>query len=59
MKDVIYNIYGREITNNLIEINEECEFAHLKGFIGKPLISKGNRTFENYFVMEDILKVLF
>ena len=50
LKDVIYNIYGREITNNLIEINEECEFAHLKGFIGKPLISKGNRTFENYFV---------
>ncbi len=50
LKDVIYAVYGREITSNLIEINRENENIKVSGFIGKPLVSRGNRTYENYFI---------
>lgn len=50
LKDVIYSIYGREITENILEINEENDFMKISGYIGKAVISKGNRTFENYFI---------
>ncbi len=50
LKDVIYSIYGRDITNNLLEINFKNEFMSMSGFIGKAIISKGNRSLENYFI---------
>ncbi len=50
LKDVIYNIYGRDIANNLLEINCGNEFIKMTGYIGKAIISKGNRSFENYFI---------
>lgn len=50
IKDVIYGIYGRDITNNLLEVNYENEFMKMSGYIGKAIISKGNRSFENYFI---------
>ena len=50
LKDVIYTIYGRETAANLIEIDEKFEKFSVKGFIGKPSISRGNRTFENYYI---------
>lgn len=50
VKDVIYHIYGREIASNLIEVDFERKGIHITGYLGKPLISRGNRNFENYFV---------
>ena len=50
MKDVIYHIYGREIANNLIPLEFEKEGVRLSGYLGKPVINRGNRNFENYFV---------
>ena len=50
LKDVIYHIYGREIANNLLPLEYDCEGMRVNGFLGKPLISRGNRNFENYFV---------
>ena len=50
IKDVIYNIYGRDIASNLIEINAIKESCTIKGFIGKPVISRGNRNYINYFI---------
>ena len=50
LKDIIYTIYGREITANLVPIKIEHEFVRATGFIGKPLIGRGNRNFENYFI---------
>lgn len=51
LKDIIYNIYGRDITHNLLEVDQSFENGmHITGFIGKPVISRGNRNFENYFV---------
>ncbi len=50
LKEIIYHIYGRDIANNLIEIHKEWDTFSVDGFIGKPLISRGNRNFENYFI---------
>ena len=50
LKDVIYHIYGREIAANLAEIDAEQGPVRITGFIGKPVVSRGNRGFENYFI---------
>lgn len=50
LKDLIYTIYGREISSNMLEINYECPLFAVTGYIGKPIISRGNRTFENYYI---------
>lgn len=49
-KDLIYHIYGRDITASLLEVSGENELFCVKGFIGKPIISRGNRNYENYFI---------
>lgn len=52
LKEVIYQIYGRDITKELIEIHTSDVSGdfQIHGFIGKPVISRGNRNFENYYV---------
>ena len=50
LKDIIYGIYGRDIAANLLPVKAEGAFGRLDGFVGKPVISRGNRNFENYFV---------
>ncbi len=50
LKDNIYHIYGKEVATNLIEVDAHFEGIHIYGYIGKPLISRGNRTYENYFI---------
>ncbi|MCR5468271.1 MAG: DNA mismatch repair endonuclease MutL, partial [Lachnospiraceae bacterium] len=49
-KDIIYQVFGRDITSNLIEIDKECDSFKVKGFIGKPVVSRGNRSYENYYI---------
>lgn len=49
-KDIIYNIFGREISSSLLEVKHECEYFKVEGFIGKPVITRGNRNYENYFI---------
>lgn len=50
LKDVIYSVYGREIASSLLKVEFSNELIKINGFIGKPIISKGNRSFENYFI---------
>lgn len=50
LKELVYNIYGRDIARELIEIHSESPLMTIDGFIGKPVISRGNRNFENYYV---------
>ena len=50
--DVINSVFGREIRTNLIEVNavDEANDMTLKGWIGKPSISRGNRSNEILYV---------
>ena len=50
LKDVIYNIYGREIAFNIIPVEAETDGISVGGYIGEPKITRGNRNYENYFL---------
>lgn len=49
-KDLIYQVFGRETAGSLIEFEADTEYFKVKGYLGKPIISRGNRSFENYFI---------
>lgn len=49
-KDLIYHIYGRDITSAILPVDIKNEFFHVKGFIGKPAVTRGNRNFESFFI---------
>lgn len=50
LKDVIYHVYGRDIASNLLRAQWEAKGMKITGFLGKPIVSRGNRNFENYFI---------
>ena len=50
IKEIIYHIYGRDITAALMEIHGGNEEITIHGFVGKPVVTRGNRNFENYFI---------
>ena len=50
LKDIIYTVFGREIAANLLPVESGAEPVRVEGFIGKPLIARGNRNYENYFI---------
>ena len=49
-KDLIYHVYGRDITSSLIAVEHKTELFEVSGFIGKPNVSRGNRNYENYYI---------
>lgn len=49
-KEIIYHVYGREIAAQLLEIKKEQNGLGLSGYIGKPIISRGNRNYMNCFI---------
>ncbi len=55
-KDVIYHLYGRDIAENLLYVEKDYGHLVMRGFIGKPNVSRGNRNFENYFVNGRFIK---
>lgn len=50
MQDIIYTIYGREVYDNLVEVEYEENGYKVQGFVTKPKISKSNRTYQSLFV---------
>ncbi len=50
LRDVIYHIYGREVAANLLAVDFEDNGIRITGYAGAPSISRGNRSFETYFV---------
>ena len=50
LKDTVYGVFGRDITNALIEVEAQDELLSVRGFIGDPRISRGTRNLENYFI---------
>lgn len=50
LKDIIYQLYGRDVTGQLLEAEADTGLFHVSGYIGKPILSRGNRSWENYFI---------
>lgn len=56
LKTTIYNIYGKEMTEGLIEVDYTYEDIEVKGFVGKPEIARGNRTNQIFFINKRYIK---
>ena len=56
IKDNIYQLFGRDISNNLMPIEYDGDNIKISGYVGKPFISRGNRGFENYFINNRYIK---
>lgn len=56
LKDIIYHIYGKDITSNLLEVDNANDFLRIHGYIARPCISRGNRSFEDYYVNSRYIK---
>ena len=50
MQDIIYTIYGKEVYDNLVEVNYTSEDITVKGYVTKPKLSKSNRTYQTLFI---------
>lgn len=50
LREIIYNVYDREIEKNLVKIDSRNKFMHITGFIAKPCVSRGNKNFMNYYI---------
>ncbi|WP_024861649.1 DNA mismatch repair endonuclease MutL [Ruminococcus flavefaciens] len=46
----IYAVYGRDFARDLMPVDYDYEGVHVGGFVIKPLYSKNNRAFQNFFV---------
>ena len=50
LKDILYHIYGRDITSNLVPVKSQSDIISMDGFIAKPVVNRGNRNYLNYFI---------
>lgn len=49
LKEVIYRIYGKDVTDNLIDFSLTSEPVQVHGFLGKPELNRSNRNYEIFF----------
>ena len=56
MKSVIYSVYGKDVAENIIDINYEYEDIKVTGVIGKPVIARSNRSNQLFFVNKRYIK---
>ena len=56
IKSCIYNVYGRDMANGLIEVKSIRDDISIHGFIGKPELARATRNFEIYFVNNRFIK---
>lgn len=50
LKELIYRIYGRDVSMALVPIKCEADGISLEGYLGEPSLNRSNRGFENFFV---------
>ena len=56
LKDIIYGVYGRDYAHNLIEVSGKTQDIEISGYIGRPMIVRGNRSYENYYINGRFIK---
>ncbi len=56
IKTVIYNIYGKEIAENVVPVEYEYENIKVQGVVGKPEIARNNRSYQLFFVNKRYIK---
>ena len=56
LSDAIYQIYGRQIASNILDISYSDDTFTITGFIGQSVLARGNRSFEHFFVNNRYIK---
>ena len=56
LKTAVYNLYGKETTDGLIDVEYQYEDIKVTGVIGKPEIARGNRSYQMFFVNKRFIK---
>lgn len=56
LREVIYRIYGRDVSERLLPVSYERDGIRIEGYIGKPEMNRANRSLENYFVNRRYIK---
>lgn len=56
LKSVIYAVLGKDITDNILEIDLSENNVKISGYVGKPKYSRGNRNFQLFYVNGRIVK---
>lgn len=56
VKQNIYSLYGRDVSNNILQVGYESDEFSISGYIGKPETARGNRGFELFFVNNRCVK---
>lgn len=50
LKELIYRIYGKDVSKEMIPFEQESKDISIEGFLGKPTINRSNRNYENYYI---------
>lgn len=50
LKELIYRIYGKDIANEVIPIDYNGQILSIRGYLGKPVLNRSTRNYENYFI---------
>lgn len=50
LSEIIYRIYGKDVSEQMIPIDCEKNGVQVTGFIGKPMLARANRNYETFFV---------
>ena len=56
LEDCIYSIFGKEIYDNVLPVDYQYENYHVSGVIGKPIISRSNRSNQLFFCNNRFVK---
>ncbi len=55
-KTTIYSIYGKDVAENILDVDYIYEDVHITGVIGKPAIARSNRANQLFFVNQRYIK---
>ncbi|MBQ8299663.1 MAG: DNA mismatch repair endonuclease MutL [Clostridia bacterium] len=56
MTDVVYNVFGKDIAQNLADVAFEYEGINVTGVVGKPEIARSNRANQMFYVNGRFIK---
>ena len=56
MTDVVYNVFGKDIASNLVDVDFQYENIKITGVVGKPEIARSNRSNQMFYVNGRFIK---
>ena len=56
LEETIFEIYGRQTVDNLLPVDYTYEDIHVTGVVGKPILSRSNRTSQLFFINKRFIK---